>query len=66
LSALKVTPTDHEGSPAAKVVQWDGKDWQAKTDWLNGDRALFHDAIYAKAAAYAKEKNLPPREASTN
>ena len=66
LSPLKVTPTDHEGNPAAKIVQWDGKDWQAKTDWLNGDRALFHDAIYAKAAAYAKEKNLPAREAPTN
>jgi branched-chain amino acid transport system substrate-binding protein len=66
LSPLQVTPSDHEGNPAAKIVQWDGKDWQAKTDWLNGDRALFHDAIYAKAAAYAKEKNLAPREASTN
>jgi branched-chain amino acid transport system substrate-binding protein len=66
LSPLKVTPSDHEGNPAAKIVQWDGKDWQAKTDWLNGDRGLFHDAIYAKAAAYAKEKSLPPREASTN
>ena len=60
-----MTPTDHEGNPAAKIVQWDGKDWQAKTEWLNGDRALFHDAI-EKAAAYAKEKNLAPREASTN
>jgi branched-chain amino acid transport system substrate-binding protein len=66
LSPLKVTSSDHEGNPAAKIVQWDGKDWHAKTDWLNGDRALFHDAIYAKAAAYAKEKSLPPREASTN
>ncbi|HEY5203006.1 MAG TPA: hypothetical protein VIJ63_00180 [Roseiarcus sp.] len=65
-SPLQVTPSDHEGNPAAKIVQWDGKDWQAKTDWLNGDRALFHDAIYAKAAACAKEKNLAPREASTN
>jgi branched-chain amino acid transport system substrate-binding protein len=61
-----VTATDHEGSPSAKIVQWDGKDWQAKTDWLSGDRALFHKAIYAKAAAYAKEKNLPAREAPTN
>ena len=25
-------------------------------------RSLFHDAIFAKAAAYAKEKNLPPRD----
>jgi branched-chain amino acid transport system substrate-binding protein len=66
ISPIKVTASDHEGNPAAKIVQWDGKEWKAKTDWLNGDRALFHDAIYAKAAAYAKEKNLPPREVSTN
>ena len=66
VSPLKVTPTDHEGNPAAKIVQWDGKEWHAKTDWLNGERGLFHDAIYAKAAAYAKEKNLPPRDPPTN
>lgn len=66
LSPLKVTPNDHEGNPAAKIVQWDGNEWQAKTDWLNGDRALFHDAIYAKAAAYAKEKDLPPRDPPTD
>ena len=30
------------------------------------DRALFQDAIYAKAAAYAKEKNLPARDPATN
>ncbi len=66
MSPLKVSPTDHEGSPAAKIVQWDGKAWQPRTDWLGGDRALFHDAIFAKAAAYAKEKNLPPRDVATN
>lgn len=64
LSPLKVTAADHEGSPAAKIQQWDGKAWRPLTDWLNGDRALFHDAIFAKAAAYAKEKNLPPRDAT--
>ena len=66
LSPLKVTPTDHEGDSSSKIVQWDGKEWQVKTDWLTGDRALFHDAIYEKAAAYAKEKNLPPRDPPTN
>lgn len=62
ISPLKITPEDHEGDPAAKIVQWDGTKWNVLTDWLKGDRALFKDAIYAKAAAYAKEKGLPPRE----
>lgn len=66
MSPLKVTPTDHEGDPAAKIQQWDGTHWHALTGWLNGDRALFHNAIFAKAAAYAKEKGLPARAAVTN
>ncbi len=66
LSPLKVTPEDHEGQPSAKIVQWDGTKWNAVTDWLKGDRPLFKDAIFAKAAAYAKEKNLPPREPVAN
>ena len=66
ISPNKITSSDHEGSPAAKIQQWDGSAWHAKTDWLSGDRALFHDAIFAKAAAYAAEKNLPTRAAETN
>ncbi len=66
ISPIRITAADHEGSPAAKIQQWDGAAWHAKTDWLSGDRALFHDAIFAKAAAYAKEKNLPTRDAATN
>ncbi|XUY29733.1 ABC transporter substrate-binding protein [Agrobacterium sp. rho-8.1] len=63
LSPLKITPQDHEGDPAAKIVQWDGQKWSAVTDWLKGDRPLFRDAIYARAAAYAKEKGIYPRQA---
>jgi branched-chain amino acid transport system substrate-binding protein len=66
LSPLTLTPTDHEGEPAAKIEQWDGKHWVLLTGWLRGDRSLFHDAIFAKAASYAKQKNLPPRDVATN
>jgi branched-chain amino acid transport system substrate-binding protein len=62
VSPLTVTAADHEGNPAAKIQQWDGKHWTALTGWEHGDRSLFHDAIFAKAAAYAKEKNLPARD----
>jgi branched-chain amino acid transport system substrate-binding protein len=61
LSPLKLSPLDHEGEPAAKIQQWDGHHWVVLTGWLHGDRALFHDVIFSKAEAYAKEKNLPPR-----
>lgn len=66
LSPLKLSPDDHEGEPAAKIQQWDGHHWVVLTGWLHGDRAMFHDAIFAKAAAYAKQKNLPPRPVATN
>jgi branched-chain amino acid transport system substrate-binding protein len=61
LSPIKLTSNDHEGEPSAKIQQWDGHHWVVLTGWLQGDRTLFHDAIFAKAEAYAKEKNLPPR-----
>lgn len=62
ISPIKITAEDHEGDPAAKIVQWDGTQWNALTDWLKGERPLFKDALYAKAAAYAKEKGIPPRQ----
>ena len=66
ISPLKITAEDHEGDPAAKIVQWDGTKWNARTDWLKGERGLFKEPIFARAAAYAKEKALPPREAVQN
>lgn len=66
ISPLKITVEDHEGDPAAKIVQWDGTKWNARTDWLKGERGLFKEPIFARAAAYAKEKALPPREAVQN
>ena len=66
ISPLKITAEDHEGDPAAKIVQWDGTKWNARTDWLKGERGLFKEPIFARAAAYAKEKALSPREAVQN
>jgi branched-chain amino acid transport system substrate-binding protein len=62
LSPIHLSEADHEGEPAAKIQQWDGHHWVVLTGWLHGDRTLFHDAIFTKASAYAKEKNLPPRD----
>jgi branched-chain amino acid transport system substrate-binding protein len=65
IAPLKISIDNHEGQNiAAKIQQWDGERWHAVTDWLKADGSLFHDVIYAKAAAYAKEKGIAPREAS--
>jgi branched-chain amino acid transport system substrate-binding protein len=61
LSPLKVTWLDHEGGGSAKIQQWDGTKWVARTDWIAGDRALFHDILIEKAEKYAKEKGFAPR-----
>jgi branched-chain amino acid transport system substrate-binding protein len=55
VSPLTVSIDNHEGKTiAAKIQQWDGEKWNAVTDWIKADGALFHDVIYAKAVAYAK------------
>lgn len=63
VSPLSVSIDNHESETiAAKFHQWDGEKWHPITDWINADVALFHDVIYAKAAAYAKEKGISPRQ----
>jgi branched-chain amino acid transport system substrate-binding protein len=61
ISPIKVTWLDHVGGGSAKIQQWTGDSWKPLTDWLVGDRALFHDVLEDKALSYAKEKNLAVR-----
>jgi branched-chain amino acid transport system substrate-binding protein len=61
ISPIKVTWLDHVGGGSAKIQQWTGDSWKPLTDWLDGDRALFHDVLEEKALSYAKEKNIVVR-----
>ena len=63
VSPLKVMWLDHVGGGSAKIQQWTGTEWKPLTDWLSGDRDLFHDVLEAKAEAYAKEKGITIRSA---
>jgi branched-chain amino acid transport system substrate-binding protein len=62
MQPLKVTCLDHEGGGAVKFQQWDGKQWKVITDWIQPDRELVRPMIEQSAAAYAKEKNITPRD----
>ncbi|WP_374265647.1 ABC transporter substrate-binding protein [Zoogloea sp.] len=62
LQRLKLSCADHEGGGAARVQQWDGKQWKLATDWVQADRALLRPLIDAKSAAYAREKGIKPRD----
>jgi len=62
MQPLKVTCTDHEGGGAVKFLQWDGNQWKVVSDWIQPDRELVRSMIEQSAAAYAKEKNITPRD----
>ncbi len=58
---IKTSCDDHEGSGAAKVVQWDGKKWVALSKhWITGDKILVRTLLDESSAAYAKEKGITP------
>jgi branched-chain amino acid transport system substrate-binding protein len=64
MQPLKVTCADHEGGGAVKFQQWDGNKWIVITDWIQPDKELVRGMVEQSAAAYAKEKNITPRDCS--
>ena len=64
MQPIKVTCLDHEGGGAVKFQQWDGTKWNVITDWIHAGRELVRSMIEQSAAAYAKEKNITPRDCS--
>jgi branched-chain amino acid transport system substrate-binding protein len=64
MQPLKVSCMDHEGGGAVKFQQWDGTKWTVITDWVQPDKKLVREMIEQSAAAYAKEKNITPRDCS--
>ena len=53
---------DHEGGGGVKFQQWDGKQWNAISDWIATDPALVRPLVEASAAKYAQEKGITPRD----
>jgi branched-chain amino acid transport system substrate-binding protein len=53
---------DHEGGGGVKFQQWDGKQWNAITDWIPTDQVLVRPLVEASAAKYAQEKGITPRD----
>lgn len=58
---LKTTCADHMGSTAARVHQWDGKQWGNLSDWYEADKAVMGKLIKAGSDTYVKEKKLERR-----
>jgi branched-chain amino acid transport system substrate-binding protein len=62
LPPITLSCRDHEGGGGVKLQQWDGKQWNAITDWIATDQALVRPLVEASAAKYAQEKGITPRD----
>ena len=59
---LTLSCRDHEGGGGVKFQQWDGKQWNAITDWIAPDQALVRPMVEASAAKYAQGKGITLRD----
>ena len=62
MSPIKLSCNDHEGGGAVVIQQWDGKNWNYVSDFINPRREMLTKMYEASAAQYAKEKNITPRD----
>jgi branched-chain amino acid transport system substrate-binding protein len=61
---LATSCADHEGSGLVRFLRWNGRRWDAVTDWtapLPDDRATVRKLSEESANGYAKGKGLKPR-----
>lgn len=63
--SINVTCSNHEGDGLVTFQQWDGKQWKVISDWIAPDWALLRPIIEKAAAQYATEKNIKPRDCSS-
>ena len=59
---IQLSCSDHQGKGRARVTQWDGKQWQAISDWIEPNLNMLRAMYEKSAAAYAKEKGITPRD----
>jgi len=63
-SGLKISCEDHESAGSIIIQQWNGKEWELITDWIEPMREVVRPMIEKAAAEYAKENNITPRDCS--
>lgn len=55
----------HDGAGKFKIMQWDGKQFNAVTDWLGPpDPGMIRDLVEASAKKFAEENGITPRDCS--
>jgi branched-chain amino acid transport system substrate-binding protein len=64
IAPMKISCENHGGHGLVRIQQWDGVHWKYASDWIEPHHDLL-DPIYKESAlAYAKEKNITPRDCS--
>jgi branched-chain amino acid transport system substrate-binding protein len=61
---LKISCENHGGHGLVRIQQWDGAHWKYASDWIEPHHDLLDPMYKASALAYAKEKNITPRDCS--
>ena len=61
---LKISCLDHESGGPVMIQQWDGKQWNMVSDWIEPMTDVIRPMVEKAAAAYAKENNITPRTCS--
>jgi len=64
LKPMKVSCSDHEGTRAGRIQQWDGTKWTVTSEWYESDDKVIKPMVESAAKKYADEKKLPIRDCS--
>ncbi len=64
MQPMKVSCSDHEGTRAGRIQQWDGTKWNVISEWYESDDKVIKPMVEAAAKKYAEEKKLPIRDCS--
>ena len=60
LQPFKVSCDDHEGVRHGRIHQWDGKNWNFISGWIEGDNSVLRPMVDEAARKYAAEKGIKP------
>jgi len=64
MQPFKTSCADHEGMTPVRIQQWNGKQWQFVSDWIEPNRDLIRGLVEESAKKYAAEKKIELRTCS--
>jgi branched-chain amino acid transport system substrate-binding protein len=64
IAPMKISCENHGGHGLVRIQQWDGAHWKYTSDWIEPHHDMLDPMYKDSALAYAKEKNITPRDCS--